>query len=65
MKKKFTFYSLYSDTAKNLTLDENSVRGPDQKTAPSESVIRNLINYSKALSVFKTRQSGIINLVMN
>jgi len=32
---------------------------------PSESVIRNILNYSKALSVFNTQDTGIINLVMN
>jgi hypothetical protein len=32
---------------------------------PGESVIRNILNYSKALSVFSTPETGIINLVMN
>jgi hypothetical protein len=32
---------------------------------PSESVIRNILNYSKALSVYNTQDTGTINLVMN
>ena len=34
-------------------------------TSPSESVIRNLLNYSKALAVLKTENTGYLNLVMN
>jgi hypothetical protein len=33
--------------------------------SPGESVIRNLLNYSKALAVVKTEETGILNLVMN
>ena len=33
--------------------------------SPSESVIRNLLNYSKALTVLTTNETGTINLVMN
>jgi hypothetical protein len=33
--------------------------------SPSEQVIRNLLNYSSALAVLKTRETGFVNLVMN
>jgi hypothetical protein len=33
--------------------------------SPSEQVIRNLLNYSSALAVLKTRGTGFVNLVMN
>jgi hypothetical protein len=33
--------------------------------SPGEFVIQNLLNYSKALEVLKTRDSGIVSLVMN
>ena len=33
--------------------------------SPSESVIRNLLNYSKALTVLKSTETGFINMVMN
>jgi hypothetical protein len=33
--------------------------------SPSEQVIRNILNYSAALAVLKTRETGFINLVMN
>jgi hypothetical protein len=40
-------------------------RKKDPMVSPSESVIRNILNYSKALAVIKTRESGLFNLVMN
>jgi len=33
--------------------------------SPGEIVIRNLMNYSKALSVLNTKETGIVNVVMN
>jgi hypothetical protein len=32
---------------------------------PSEAVIRNILNYSKALNVLNTKSSGIVKLVLN
>jgi hypothetical protein len=32
---------------------------------PSEYIIRNILNYSKALEVIKTEKGGIVNIVMN
>jgi hypothetical protein len=33
--------------------------------SPSEAVIRNILNYSKALAVMKLHSTGIISMVMN
>lgn len=35
------------------------------KVGPSESVIKNLMNYSRALSVSKTKNAGNISLLLN
>lgn len=32
---------------------------------PNETIVSNLINYSKALTVLKTKKLGTINLLMN
>jgi hypothetical protein len=40
-------------------------RRRSKEVSPSESVIRNLLSYSKALAVLKTPETGYINLVMN
>jgi hypothetical protein len=65
MKRTATFYSLtphHSAKVNDFTAD-NRRRG--REFSPSESVIRNLLNYSKALKVLKTTENGYINLVMN
>ncbi len=64
MKRTATFYSLKSFSSKVNDLSaEKQRRG--KVVSPSESVIRNLLNYSKALAVLKTTETGTINMVMN
>jgi hypothetical protein len=41
------------------------VRKDPKEVSPSDSVIRNILNYSKALAILKTHDTGIIRLVMN
>ncbi|MEI7499776.1 MAG: hypothetical protein WCK84_04940 [Bacteroidota bacterium] len=64
MKRTATFYSLTSFQSK---VNEPSVekRRRRKVVSPCESVIRNLLNYSKALTVLSTAETGYINLVMN
>ena len=64
MKRTATFYSMTTGHSKS---DETSLHNQRRRNAvsPSESVIRNLLNYSKALAVLKTNETGYINLVMN
>jgi hypothetical protein len=40
-------------------------RRRSKEVSPSESVIRNLLNYSKALTVLQTNDTGFIHMVMN
>jgi len=61
MKRNITMYSL---TSKGNFISPDR-RRKKHEMSPSESVIRNILNYSKALTVFKTPETGIINLVMN
>ncbi|MCK4639357.1 MAG: hypothetical protein KAT33_08055 [Bacteroidales bacterium] len=65
---------------KNLTLSDLilyafretkfSINKPMQKidylnVSPSERVIKNILNYSRSLSVFKSKITGNINLILN
>lgn len=64
MKRTSTIQSCHLSREKS-----NPVGKPEKEkgkmVSPSESVIRNILNYSKALSVIKTKETGIFNLVMN
>jgi hypothetical protein len=44
---------------------KNQGKEKEHMVSPSESVIRNILNYSKTLTVIKTKETGILNLVMN
>ncbi len=64
MKRTATIYSLTSQSSK--VVDPSANRRRNRKVvSPSESVIRNLLNYSKALKVLATTDTGYIHLVMN
>lgn len=70
MKKTLTLYSLPSLSSKSNSgarTRRHQLRRKMERcgVSPSEQVIRNLMNYSAALSVFKTRETGFVNLVMN
>ncbi|MCX6240590.1 MAG: hypothetical protein NTX43_02135 [Bacteroidetes bacterium] len=64
MKRQATFYSLNSRISKENSFS-NEFRKNGNKVSPSDSVIRNLLNYSRALTILKTQDTGIIRLVMN
>jgi hypothetical protein len=64
MKRTATFYSLTSGQSKSDDLSAQTKRRR-KAVSPGEMVIRNLLNYSKALAVLKTSENGYINLVMN
>lgn len=71
MKKTFTLYHELLDTPNTILppevfLCENKVTGRERiQDGPSKMVMHNLISYAKALSVKKTKNAGIVNLVMN
>jgi hypothetical protein len=64
MKRTATFSSLTSFPSKEIAPSADR-RRRRKVVSPSESVIRNLLNYSKALAVLKTNDTGYINMVMN
>ena len=64
MKRTATFYSLPHGYSK-VNDPSAEKRRRVEIVSPGESVIRNLLNYSKALAVLKTTETGYINMVMN
>jgi hypothetical protein len=64
MKRSATIYSLTENHSKEIE-SSGEIRRRRNAVSPSESVIRNLLNYSKALAVVTTPKTGFINLVMN
>lgn len=64
MKRHATIFSLKQETSKENGFSAE-FRKNRKEVSPSDSVIRNLINYSKALTILNTHDSGIIRLVMN
>ncbi|HNX86932.1 MAG TPA: hypothetical protein PKN12_08380 [Bacteroidales bacterium] len=64
MKRPATIYFLTEKCAR-VNPPAARHRRMNKAVSPSESVIRNLLGYSKALSVLATRDRGFIALVMN
>jgi hypothetical protein len=64
MKRTATFYSLTSGQKQQNDPSAEACR-MRKSVSPRESVIRNLLNYSKALAVLNTNETGFINMVMN
>jgi hypothetical protein len=56
MKRTLPFYS-----------DHSSFSGKKIRSgvSPSDYVIRNIMNYSRALEVLKTEKTGIVNVIVN
>jgi len=65
MKRNATIYSFNSVLQEKSTPGKTPGRKREKSSSPCESAIRNLLNYSKALSVLETRETGTLNLVMN
>jgi hypothetical protein len=64
MKRNATISSFYNVVQEKSNPGKISGRRR-KKGVPCESAIRNLLNYSKALSILTTRDTGTLNLVMN
>lgn len=64
MKRTDTLFSLTSCPSEPGEAPRER-RRMRKAVSPSESVIRNLLSYSKALAVLKTNDTGYVNLVMN
>lgn len=44
---------------------ENSSFGHRAGTGPNQRIINNIMGYSRALNVIPTRQTGVVNLLVN
>jgi len=70
MRKSITLSSLTpfspgSKTGSYTRRISSGKRKERRDVSPSESVIRNILNYSMALNVFQTEETGIVRMVMN
>ncbi|GEM_PF-2415244 len=65
MTNVFTHFNLRFDIA-DLNLNSVQLRGDEHEnqSLPSESVIKNLLNYSKALSVIPERYTDKVHLIL-
>ncbi|MEO6883288.1 MAG: hypothetical protein ABI199_04600 [Bacteroidia bacterium] len=50
---------------KKSTIDVQKEEGEKLFFEPSENVIRNILNYSKALSIRKLRNDGYVEMLLN
>jgi hypothetical protein len=70
MRRHLTLNSLTSVPSNRKSVLTDPKPFPKRKTerhdvAPREFVIRNILNYSLALSVFQTQETGFVKMVMN
>jgi len=70
MRKHFTLDSLTSITSKKKTSTREKKSYSGKKTerydvSPREFIIRNILNYSMALSVIQTKEAGCVKMMMN
>ena len=67
----FSITSFVSQDKKNLSALSDGLRLPSEKEDsllelnPSESVIKNILRFSKALKIEKSRSTGLIEIVLN
>ena len=62
MRKNSTLFS----TEPLISHDENEVKpAANAEPVPSEAVIQNIINYSKALQINKSEEVGVVEVVLN
>jgi hypothetical protein len=62
MEKSFTLFDLYTYQLETETLKRG---GPDADVKPGKQVLKNVLNYAKALEVVATRNTGNAFLLMN
>ena len=70
MRRHFTLNSLTSVPSNRKSVSADPKPSPDKKSerhdvSPREFVIRNILNYSLALSVIQTQEAGFVKMVMN
>ena len=62
MAKNFTLYSSESFISNNPKKLKEIVSGSD---SPGETVIQNILNFSKALKIEKSQMVGLVEMILN
>lgn len=69
MKDSFTLNDLIffsnTDGLQNKMEDDEKYSWDEYPEGPDQKIITNILNYSRALSVIKTKRAGVLNLLMN
>ena len=61
MAKTSTHFSI----ASFISPDKKNIKEVSHDSYPSEEAIKNILNFSKALKIEKSRQAGLIEIVLN
>lgn len=64
MIRNFTHFKFNGSINEGKLENENHESSNHDKSGPSESVIKNILNYSKALSALKNNLTGNISLIL-
>ena len=48
-----------------VSLDKKNLKEDSLREYPSEAVIKNILNFSKALKIEKSRHTGFVEIVLN
>lgn len=63
---EFIFYSTgFGSKSESGMVEERRKYSTDDLAVPDKRIVSNIMNYSKALSVIKTKASGNFNLLLN
>ena len=65
MEKTFTFYDLQHYLQEISQIEKRSQRGGQGIKGPSHLTLQNLIRYSSALNILKTRTAGTVYQLAN
>ena len=61
MAKTSTHFSI----ASFVSQDKKNLKEDSLREYPSEAVIKNILNFSKALKIEKSRHTGFVEIVLN
>ena len=65
MEKNSTLISFTSSVGSEKNLSANHLHTSDDSACPSSNVIQNILNYSKALRINKSKAIGDVEVVLN
>jgi hypothetical protein len=64
MEKSFTLDN-YKYLSEGEKLTRNIKQRKKTELKPSEYAVRNILNYSRAVSIFQTHNAGLVTLILN